>query len=103
MDVQELLNRVAGKLALANPDSEATPLEAACWFIAVQEARDVLESFRAKDLAHVILDGLALGGPYRTEADLQVWIESVEDGYDHDDDAWEWLDAAFNDHFGLPS
>jgi hypothetical protein len=100
VDVQQLLQLVGAKREQSGDSDDRSVLQVACWFVAVQEAQQVLGSFSVKDLAYTIADGLPLGGPYRTEQDLQIWIDATEDGYDDDED-WGWLDAELNTFFGI--
>ena len=82
-------------LKRAKAHTEEDPVKAACWFIACRTARWVLDDFRVKDLASVIVDGGTLGGPFKTAADIQGWLD---DGDTNDN--WDWLEEALYVHFG---
>lgn len=82
--------------------SGTTPtLEALCWFIAVHDAKAVFDSYTVKDLAHEIVKGNPIGGPYEDHEDVKEWIEAVEQTNLGDEEVWDWLDKALDDHFGV--
>lgn len=72
------------------------PLEATLWFIAVQEARAIFDSFSLKDLARSLLD-YDLTTP-RDRKELEEWVVNLSESNDND---WAWLDKALDSHFGV--
>lgn len=79
---------------------DADPLKATCWFIASEEASTIHESYGRKDLAHVILGGEKLGGPYRDLSDVQGWLDARAELWE--DDSEEDLDSRLvNDMSGF--
>lgn len=102
MTVDEFLDRVAEVAAEASGDGvEGSPLQRACWFVAMTEASEIIASYGLKDFAGILLDGLPLGGPFRNEYELADWIQMKEDMPEDEDDPWGWLDAALASHFGI--
>lgn len=101
MDLNKFLAKVADRMAEA-PGSTAdeTPLDAACWFIAVHEAEQILDSITPRELAHHIQNASSFGGPYKTANDVVEWLRDANDAMEPED-TWDWLDGALNHHFGI--
>lgn len=72
MTAQQMLDWIE-EHAREKLDPQTPALEAACWFIAVHDARAIFDSFTVKDLAREMLDG-GLASPDTME-EVQDWLE----------------------------
>lgn len=79
-----------------------SPLDAALWFIAMEDARMVFETWRYKDLAAAILSGHPIGGPYKKLRDLDDWLRVRLEGLDGNAEATRMaVLAALRGHFHI--
>jgi hypothetical protein len=96
MTVDEFMAKVETRLEQTNgtkPSFEAVE-DAACWYICVRDAQYVYD-LTIKEVARIIRDGDVLGGPYRTLADIQCWVEN------QDEETWIDIDEKLDLHFGI--
>lgn len=74
--------------------------DAARWFVAMQEAKLVFESYTNKDLAHMIQHGF---GPIDDEY-VTGWLSNSAENWDDPDLTWEEsLIGLLTIHFGIDS
>lgn len=103
MTVQRLYAMVEARMRQVDKNEwshgEPDVPDTARWFIAVYEAKFMLDSYKLRDMAEIIRDGLTLGGPYLTDDDVAQWIANMEEG--GDEHTWDWLDAELDRHFGV--
>jgi uncharacterized protein involved in high-affinity Fe2+ transport len=87
-----MVEEVSKVLPGGNHDVE--PLEAACWFCAYRTAEAVLDCFRTKDAARLIVDAGSLGGPFKTEEDIDAnYLAPIREDCEGDDNAMARADA----------
>ena len=97
MTYDELSQQV--KQRLTNQSDKAV-LDATCWFIAVHEARGVLDAWSLKDFARAIVAGEPLAGPFQTIENVEAWIKELTEDAE-EAMSWAWLDEALDRHFGI--
>lgn len=98
MDLEKFLAKVRACQMRTNDGRDV--VEAACWFVALQEAEQIIDSWRLKDFANAILQGDRLAGPYATREHLTEWLNDLNEDQPEAKN-WRWLDRALNQHFGI--
>lgn len=87
--ITEITNRIA-KMSDHEKATIGTPEHQAMWFTAYHEAVGLCEQNRAKDWAHMLMDGV----PKMSQREVENWLESMED-----DDTYCTEESEKSDYF----
>lgn len=85
-------------------DDGRTPLEAACWWCAIESAKAFLGDYKLKDVASIIRNGDTIDGPFRIMEDVQGWMDLAWDDLSETQviPTRAHLEQSLREHFGVP-